>query len=248
MIRLILIVLFIVLFLLFSLLYLGITWIVGRFSQDAMDRAQLWMLRWCSRIILFLAGTKVTVIGREHLMPSEPVLYILNHRSYFDILLTYANVPSPTGFIGKKELAKIPVLNLWLRRPHGLFLDRSDIRQGLKTILAAIDEVKNGVSIAIFPEGTRGKDADETVMLPFHEGSFKIASKTGCPVIPVVISGSSAIFEDHMPTVRRTHVIMEFLPPIDPKQLEGDDKKFMGRYVQGLMLETLQRNHKALQA
>lgn len=246
MIRLILVLLFIVVFLLFSLPFLGITWIIGKFSESRRDAAQLWMIRQCSRIILFLAGTKATVLGKENLPASGPVLYILNHRSYFDILLTYANVPSPTGFIGKKELRKIPVLNLWLRRLYGLFLDRTNIREGLKTILAAIDEVKSGVSIAIFPEGTRGKDADETSMLPFHEGSFKIATKSGCPVVPVVISGSSAIFEDHIPVIKSTRVILEFLPPVDPAALTGDEKKFIGRTIQGQMQQALDRNHRML--
>ena len=246
MIRFILVILFIFVFLLFSLLFLGITWIVGKFSVRCRDAAQLWMIRQCSRIILFLSGTKATVLGKEHLPSSGPVLYVLNHRSYFDILLTYANVPSPTGFIGKIELKKIPVLNLWLSRLYGLFLDRENIREGLKTILTAIDEVKNGISIAIFPEGTRGKDADETRMLPFHEGSFKIATKSGCPVVPVVITGSSAIFEDHMPVIKSTHVIMEFLPPVDPAALTRDEKKFIGRTIQEQMQEVLERNHRML--
>ena len=247
MIRLILIAVFIFVFLVFSLLYLGITWIIGRFSPSAKDKAELVMVRAASKIILFLSGAKITVIGREKIPEGRPVLYTLNHRSYFDILLMYAYVPSSTGFIGKIELKKIPVLNLWLKRLHGFFLDRENVREGLKTILAAIEEVKQGISIAICPEGTRGKEPDETALLPFHEGSFKIATKSGCPIVPVSICGTSAIFEDHMPWVKSSPVIIEFSDPVNTANLTGDEKKFIGKYVQGLMQDTINRNHEALQ-
>ena len=79
----------------------------------------------------------------------------------------------------------IPLLSSWMKYLHCLFLDRKDIKAGMKTILTAIDEAKNGVSICIFPEGTRNKNESELDMLPFHEGSFKIATKSGCPIIPV---------------------------------------------------------------
>ena len=77
---------------------------------------------------------------------------------------------------------------------HCLFLDRQDIKAGMKTILTAIDKVKSGISICIFPEGTRNKGENELEMLPFHEGSFKIATKAGCPIIPIAISNSAEIF------------------------------------------------------
>lgn len=71
-----------------------------------------------------------------------------------------------------------------MRYLHCLFLDRKDIKQGLKTILTAIEKIKSGISICIFPEGTRNKNKDELELLPFHEGSFKIASKSGCAIHP----------------------------------------------------------------
>ena len=247
MIRFILIILFIVIFFLLSLPFFLITWIIGKFSEAKKDRIHLAAAKIFSHIVLFMAGTRYTIIGREKIPEDTTVVYIMNHRSVFDILLMYLFVPNPTGFIGKISLKKVPVLNLWLTRLHGLFLDREDIRQGLKTILAAIEEVKAGISIAIFPEGTRGKDPDETALLPFHEGSFKISTRTGCPIIPVAICGTSPIFEDHFPRVWPRPVIVEILDPIDPASLEGDLKKFPGRYVRSLVEEAVIRNHQKLQ-
>ena len=238
-----------ILALLVAVLYLIITmpvllalWIVGRFNPKARDNCCLHMVQWVFRVIAGVSGTKVTVLGKEHIPQDQAVLYILNHRSIFDIVLTYARCPDRTGYIAKKELVKIPLLNLWMKWMYCLFLDRTDIREGLKTILTAIDYVKSGISIAIFPEGTRGRSADETELLPFHEGSFKIATKTGCPIIPVCISHSSAIFEDHFPWVRATHVVLEYGAPIYPDELAKEDKKFIGKYVQNIMQETLRKN------
>ena len=94
------------------------------------------------------------MIGEEN-VPDEPVLFIGNHRSYFDILLTYSRCRRLTGYVAKKEMEKIPLLSTWMKNLYCLFLDRDNMREGLKTILQAIDYVKNGISICIFPEGTR---------------------------------------------------------------------------------------------
>ncbi len=231
-----------VLYLILTMPVLLVLWIVGKINPTAKDNCSLHMVQWIFRVILRIAGIKVTVLGQEHVPLDQAVLYILNHRSIFDIVLTYARCPGRTGYIAKKELAKIPLLNLWMKWVYCLFLDRTDIREGLKTILTAIDYVKSGISIAVFPEGTRGRLADEAELLPFHEGSFKVAVKTGCPIIPVCISHSSAIFEDHFPWVRATHVVLEYGAPIYPNDLPKDDKKFIGKYVQNIMQETLQKN------
>ena len=129
---------------------------------------------------------------------------------------------------------------------HCLFLDRSDIREGLKTILQAVEQVKSGISVMIFPEGTRNKNDSELELLPFHEGSFKIAVKSGCPIIPVSITNSSALFEDHFPFVKAVPVIIEYGAPIYPKDLPREEQKFIGKYVQSLITDTLKKNRTAL--
>ncbi|MDY3249748.1 MAG: lysophospholipid acyltransferase family protein [Candidatus Choladocola sp.] len=245
MIRIILVALFVVLFLILSIPVFFIEWIIGKFNPALRDISSLRIVQGAFRIVIWLSGVKVTVIGEENI-PDCAVLFVGNHRSYYDIVLTYARCRRLTGFIAKKEMLKIPLLSRWMKFLHCLFLDRSDIKEGLKTILAAIEKVKSGISIAIFPEGTRSTSASELDMLPFHEGSFKIATKTGCPIIPVSISHSSAIFEDHMPFVKATHVVIEYGKPIYPKELSREDQKFLGKRVQETILETLKRNASAV--
>jgi 1-acyl-sn-glycerol-3-phosphate acyltransferase len=106
-----------------------------------------------------------------------PVLYIGNHRSFFDVPLTYPRCPIRTGYIAKKEMEKVPLLSTWMKRLHCLFLDRNDLKQGLKTILTAIEKVKSGISICIFPEGTRNKNEDELDMLHSMRAASKLPQR-----------------------------------------------------------------------
>lgn len=242
MIRIILIAVFVVAFLILSIPVFLVEWIIGKFNPSLKDISSLRIVQGAFKVVIWLSGVKLTVIGEENVPKDAAVLYIGNHRSYFDIVLTYARCPRLTGYIAKKEILKVPLLSRWMKFLHCLFLDRDDIREGLKTILAAVDKIKSGISIMVFPEGTRSTGPSELEMLPFHEGSFKIATKTGCPIIPVSITNSANLFENHLPWVTAVPVTIEYGAPIYPKELSKEEQKFIGKYVQNVILETLKRN------
>ncbi len=240
MIRFICVASFVILFLIFSIPLLIAEWIIGKFNMDLKNRSSLAIVKWAFRCCLKLAGVSVTVIGEENVPTDTAVLYVGNHRSYFDILLTYIRVPRPTGYIAKVEMLKYPLLVNWMKNLHCLFLDRKDIKQGLKTILTGIEKVKSGISICIFPEGTRNKVND--TFLPFHEGSFKIAEKSGCPIIPMSIVNSAATFEDHLPRMKKAHVVIEYGAPIYIKDMPKEERKKIGVHVQNIVEETYFKN------
>ena len=242
MIRLIIVVLFVVLFLILSIPIMFVEWIIGKFNPGVKDRSSLAIVNWAFRVVLFLAGTKVTFIGLENVPTDTPVLYVGNHRSFFDVVITYTKVARVTGYIAKKEIEKVPLLRNWMRNLHCLFLDRKDIKAGLKTILEAIELMKCGISICIFPEGTRGKTPSELELGEFHNGSFKMATKTGCPIIPLSISGSREILEAHFPKIRGTHVTVTYGKPILPGELTKEEKKEIGNYTKNILLEQLKEN------
>lgn len=242
MIRFLLIVITVIGYLILTIPVLLVEWIIGKFSPMAKDISSLRLVQAAFKLILWIAGTEITVIGAENVPEDTPVLYIGNHRSYFDILLTYTRCRLRTGYIAKKEMERYPLLSNWMKYLHCLFLDRSDIKQGLKTILTAADKIKSGISICIFPEGTRNKNADESELLDFHEGSFKIATKTGCPIIPVSMNNTAQIFEAHLPKVKPCHVVIEYGTPIYPAQLSKEDKKHLGAYTRKIIQETLEKN------
>ena len=218
-----------------------VEWIIGKFNPGLKDRSSLAIVNWAFRWVIRLSGTKVIAIGEENIPTDTAVLYVGNHRSFFDVVLTYVRVPRPTGYIAKKEMLKWPLLNIWMKDLHCLFLDRQDIKAGLKTILQAIEKAKNGISICIFPEGTRNK-GEELSLLPFHNGSFKIAEKTGCPIIPMSLNNTCDIFEGHFPFIKKTHVILEYGKPIYPKELDKDEKKRIGEYCSNIISETIHKN------
>ena len=229
MIRFLLVAVFLILFLIGSIPLLIIEWIIGHFNMDLKDRSSLAIVKWAFNVIIFLTGVDITVLGEENVPKDEAVLYVANHRSYFDIVLTYARVPRLTGYISKIEVERVPLLRNWMRNLHCLFLDRQDIKQGLKTILTGIEKLKSGISICIFPEGTRNKEKD--TFLPFHGGSFKLAEKSGCPIIPIALNNVADIFEDHVPKIKKTRVVIEYGKPIYPSQLDKETKKNLAGYV-----------------
>ncbi len=242
MIRSLLIVILIVAFLILSIPILIVEWIIGKFNPYARDISSLRIVQFMFKLILFVAGTKVTVIGEDRIPKDTPVLYVGNHRSYFDVVLTYARCPGLTGYVAKDGMKKIPLLSSWMKRLHCLFLNRSDIKEGLKTILKGIDQMKNGVSMCIFPEGTRNEASDDTLLLPFKEGSLKMAEKTGYPIIPMSINNTRNIFEAHRPFIRSAHVVLEYGKPIYPKDLPKEQKKFLGAYCQEIIQNTISKN------
>ncbi len=243
MIRFILVLLFLIVFVLCSIPLLLVEWLISKINRRAADISSLRIVQWAFKVIIFLSGVKLTVIGQEHVPKGEAVLYVPNHQSYFDIILTYARCPGLTGYVAKDSMLKIPILSHWMKRLYCLFLNRSDIKEGLKTILTGIQQIKDGVSMCIFPEGTRNKQPEK--MMPFKEGSLKMAEKTGCPIIPIAISHSAEIFENHMPKIKSCRVILQYGEPIRIQDLDKEQRKFLGSYTRDRIQEML-NTHKEL--
>lgn len=234
---------FIVLFFIFSLPILLVFKLFYKRYPEKIDIYSLAIVKWALGTVLWLSGTKVLAYGEENIPKDTAVMYAGNHLSFFDVLITYTRVPHLTGYISKMSVKKVPVLNLWMHRVHCLFLDRNDIKQGLKVILKAIEKIKTGISIFIFPEGTRSHTPG--TIAGFKEGSFKIATKTGCPIIPVTIVNSQEIFEAHLPFIKKATVIVEYGAPIYVEKLDKEAQKHIGAYVQNIIQETYQKNQAA---
>jgi 1-acyl-sn-glycerol-3-phosphate acyltransferase len=241
MLRTIITVLFVVLFLVCSIPIFLFEWILSKFNKKAYDYSNLRIVQWALRVVAFLSGVKLTIIGEENVPTDEAVLYVGNHRSFFDIVLSYARCPRPTGYISKDSVEKVPLLNIWMRRLYCLGLNRSNTREALKVILKAIEQVKAGISMTIYPEGTRNRTPEEG-LLPFKEGSMKIAEKTGCPIVPMAIVNSEQVLEAHFPYLRATHVVLEYGKPIYPAKMSRDEKRKLGSQVQEIISDMVEKN------
>ena len=195
--------------------------------------------------IVFHVGFRVRAEGRDNLKKIRTRGYILapNHISAIDPVFVII-----TRFWGrrmlvfaKKELFEINVLLTWFFRCCGALCVRGT-KEELEIIDRTVEACRAGETLLIFPEGTRGKTESELELGEFHNGSFKMATKTGCPIIPLSISGSREILEAHFPKIRGTHVTVTYGKPIIPGELTKEEKKEIGNYTKNILLEQLKEN------
>lgn len=232
--RTILIVIYLALYVIVTLPWLLVIYLTGFFSKKLQ-------YAWCKALvsglckgIMTLTGSTIQITGSERI-PDETVLFIGNHRSIFDIVLLLATLKRPFGFVGKVEVTKWPYVNIVLAMMGGLFIDRSDNRKALKTILEGIDRLKNGHSMLIFPEGTRNKV--DTEPLPFKQGSLKLAEKANVPVVPFSLEGTEYIFESNrFLNIKKSTVKLHFGEPINLNELPTDVKKKSASYIRDIVI------------
>lgn len=241
MIRVILTALFLFVYFIISLPLLLVEWLISLVAPKWRRRPVIFRsVILALSVIRGLSGCRLTVIGKDRIPKNETVLYVGNHQSYFDIVISYSLMTRYTGYIAKKSMKVIPVLPWLMTYVNCLFLDRSDIRQGMEIILQAIDLVKGGVDVFIYPEGTRNHHPD--TLLEFHKGSFKIAQRTDCPIVPVTMTGTRDIFENHMPFIRRSDVIIEYGEPFRFSDLSKEEQKNIHTYTADIIAKTYQKN------
>jgi 1-acyl-sn-glycerol-3-phosphate acyltransferase len=144
-----------------------------------------------ARSILWASGVKVEAEGLEVLEGDVPRVLVANHESWFDVFALCAVIPSAYRFVGKKELEKIPLLGpAWVGSGH-LAIDRSDRNSAVDILREASARMhETGLTIIMFPEGTRSEDQE---LKKFKKGSFVLAIQAQCPVVPVGIEGSGRI-------------------------------------------------------
>jgi 1-acyl-sn-glycerol-3-phosphate acyltransferase len=164
-----------------------------------------------ARAILWLSGTKVEVKGRENVNPEIPRIYMTNHQSYFDILGLLASLPVDFKFILKQELMRIPLFGFAMGRAGYIGIERKDPRKAVQSMRKAAERIKNGASVLIFPEGTRSIDGH---LQAFKRGGFKLALKSGCDIVPVVVKGSLRIMPKGSFTIRKGSFVLSIGNPI----------------------------------
>ena len=196
--------------------------------MDARNKSSLAIVKWGLKVIGFISGVKLEVNGLDNIPDDQAVLFVGNHISFFDIIVTYPLMKRPTGYIAKKEIRKVPFLSWWMYFVNWIFLDRKNPRQGLKSVLEASEKIKNGTSIFLFPEGTRSKDGK---LAEFKDGGFKIATKAKAPIIPIGIQGTSDILENHFPIIKSGKVIVNFGKPVYTSEMSKAEQKSLPNLV-----------------
>lgn len=184
-----------------------------------------------------LTGSSFDVKGQENIPKEGAVLFVSNHQSNFDIGIFLALIEREKGFIAKTELLKIPILRTWMKEIHCVFMDRSDIRKSAKAIGEGIKILKDGHCLVIFPEGTRSKSSQPG---PFKAGSFKLATKSQAPIVPVSINGSRKIMEENNSKIKAAHVSVTVHPPIFTAELGQEELAALPERVRSVIVSGLE--------
>lgn len=150
-----------------------------------------WVHRSWARFLFRVAGIEVRVEGLDHLRPGQPCILAANHQSTFDIWALMGALPLSLRFVAKGELGRIPLFGRACRAAGHVFIDRRDRARAIETIREAGERMRReGLSLVLFPEGTRSRDGR---LQPFKRGTFVLAIETAVPLVPVAIRGGGGV-------------------------------------------------------
>lgn len=193
------------------------SWTLGRKSLYYI----LSIYRGWSKVYALGLGLRITHFGKQHIKKNVPYVFAGNHSNFVDMFAIAGSLNAAYKPIAKKELLKIPLLGT-LFKVTCIMVDRKSEESRKKTVETMRNEVSNGVSILVFPEGTRNKT--EKVLLPFKDGAFRIAFDTGVDVLPFVILGAKQLMKPQGFWMRPGKVQIHYLEPISIKGFASPDE------------------------
>ncbi len=183
--------------------------------------ALVWCARPWARSLLLASGVSVRVAGREKVPRGRAVLYLTNHLSHFDVLALVRALPGQYRMVAKKELFAIPVFGWAIWLAGFIRIDRSDRQKAFESLDRAALKLRRGTSVLVFAEGTRSPDG---TLQPLKKGAFVLALRSGCPIVPVSISGSRWVLPRGTLRARRGAIDVVIGDPIDAS-LYGDETR-----------------------
>ena len=185
-------------------------------------------------------GGNVTIksFGVENIPKKNGFMFFPNHQGMYDVLAILDCCPVPFSTTYKIELKDIPFLKQIARCMKAFYIDRDDVRQSMKAILAVAEEVKKGRNYLIFPEGTRSKDGNNVG--DFKGGSFKAATKTKCPIVPVALIDSFKPFDTN--SIKPVDVQVHFLEPLYYEEYKDMNTNQIAEEVRRRIVEVIEKN------
>ena len=224
------------LLLFFSLaIVLGLPWLVlwtiltG--NPDFMYDIAMKAVRFGNRLV----GIRVRTEGLEN-VPNPPCIFIANHVSNADPLAFIPAIPRRVGILVKRELFRIPMFSQAMMRAQFVPVDRGDRESSGKSVSAAAQKLKEGLSLAIFAEGTRSPDGR---LRPFKKGGFLMAIEAGVPIVPVSIAGTQKIQPKGSWIIRPGEVAVSFGPTVDASEYTVERRSELIKRVESLVAAAL---------
>jgi 1-acyl-sn-glycerol-3-phosphate acyltransferase len=188
------------------------------------------------KFTLKLIGIELDVQG-ENNIPKGQCVFIGNHSSILDIIILLYTINKKMGFIAKKEILKTPIIGYWLKKSKCVPLDRDNPRSAILAINEAIENIKEGSSMVIFPEGTRNKEGK---VGKFKKGSLKLATKSKAPIVPVSIDRASRAFEDTR-QFKPTKIKVVFGKAIETKDLSKEEEVNLADNIRDIVVYNLKQ-------
>ena len=204
-----------------------------RSGKTGHGLARLW-----AKVALLAAGVEVEMEGLETLERKGPYIFMSNHQGGYDIFALHGRLPFHFKWLAKKELFSIPVLGWAMAAAGYIPIDREGTRETVKAMNEAAQKIHDGMSVIIFPEGTRSPDGS---IQPFKKGGFALAIKSRVPIVPLAIVGSREIMPKGRLTVRPGRIRVRSEPMIETKDCSLRDWKPLMEKVAGAISRGLQQ-------
>lgn len=206
-------------------------------STDKFYRFFFLLARIWAYAVFYGIGFRKSIVTKQSFDPNKSYMLTANHTSMMDIMLMLILVKNPFVFVGKKELAKLPIFGYFYKKAC-ILVDRSSAVSRQKTMIAAAQKLASGLSVCIFPEG--GVPDDESVVLDdFKDGAFRLAIDFEIPVVPMTFVGLKRMFPFRFFAGRPGKVLIYQHPFVETKGLTQRDKPQLKEEVRELILKPL---------
>jgi 1-acyl-sn-glycerol-3-phosphate acyltransferase len=228
---------YIILWVVLTTFFLGVTAIVISFFTRTGNPVHIIARIW-ARGILFASQIKVNINGLANIDPTRSYVYMSNHQSNFDIPVLLACLPVQFRWLAKAELFKIPIFGRAMRGAGYVEIDRFNQQSAFKSIHEAAAKMKNGVSVMIFPEGTRSRDGK---IKSFKKGGFVMAVDAGVPIVPIILRGTWNIMAKSSLRINTGEVSLNIETPIATTDYTRENKDALIKSVHAVIREGFEK-------
>ena len=211
-----------------------IAYLFDRSGRTGHGIARLW-----ARVIVWASGVKVKIEGLEHVRGEGPYLFMSNHQGAYDIFALEGRLPFHFKWLAKKEIFSIPVLGWAMAAAGYISIDREGTRKTVEAMNEAARKIREGMSLLIFPEGSRSPDGS---IQSFKKGGFTLAIKSKVPIIPIAITGSREIMPKGKLTATSGEIRIRIDPPIETQNYSLKDRKSLMEKVR----QTISKNFRLI--
>lgn len=206
--------------------------------DDYTEEQRYALVKYIDKRAIWGGNLCIDAHGIENIPKEKGFMFFPNHQGLFDVLAILHVCPVPFSVVAKKEVANVPFLRQVFACLKAFSIDRGDIKQSMEVILNVVKEVKAGRNYLIFPEGTRSKEGNKPQ--EFKGGSFKAATKSKCPIVPVALIDSYKAFDTG--SIEKLTVQVHFLEPMYYEEYKDMKTTEIAVEVKKRIEETISKN------